>query len=125
MAKKEKTGPGRPLKLKVDEAFLQSVRDMAAVGLTNYQIANNVGVAVGTWCEYKLKYPEIEEAISVGTSDGIRQVCNALFQNATEKMNVAAQVFFLKNKAGWQDSPTAEVKTETQRIEIVHLSADE
>ena len=130
MAKKEKKGKGRPPKVEINDELLSRVREMASVGLTNYQIAHNLGIHVATWCEYKLKHPEINEAISAGASEGIQQVCNALFQNATEKMNVSAQVFFLKNRAGWQDNPDiksdapppAEVDVEWIRAQLVDIA---
>ena len=92
-------------------------------GLTNAQIASNIGIAEGTIYEWMRKYPAIDEALKKGKEVVDRQVENALLKRAlgyeyeevkieeeedgsikktvTTKRragDVTAQIFWLKNR---------------------------
>ena len=51
-------------------------------GLTERQIADNLGVAMSTFCLYKGKYSELSEALTKGKEVADYEVENALFKRA-------------------------------------------
>lgn len=73
-------------------------------GLSEEQIAHNLGIAIKTLCDYKLKYPQFLQAIKKGKEVVDFEVENALYKNAMTG-NVTAQIFWLKNrkKENWKD----------------------
>jgi len=86
------------IQLQIDE-----VEALAAQGLTHEQIALSLGIGTSTLYAKKATDPEILEALKRGKAKGIAKVSNALFKNATVNNNLGAQVFYLKNQAGWKD----------------------
>jgi hypothetical protein len=58
------------------------VESWARDGLTDEQIANNLGIGTATLYEYKNKYPEFAEAIKNGKDDIDIEVENALLKRA-------------------------------------------
>jgi len=73
-------------------------------GLTDEQIAHNMGLAAGTLYRYKALYGEICEAIKKGKEVVDYTVENALYLSAIGG-NVIAQIFWLKNRKAdkWRD----------------------
>ena len=65
--------------------------------LTDEQIAQNMGIAVGTLYLWKKSHVEICEALKKGKEVVDFQVENALVQAALDG-NVTAQIFWLKNR---------------------------
>jgi hypothetical protein len=96
------------------EVDLNEIEMLASVGMTTKQIADALGVQPGTFGRMQKNDPVITEAVERGVARGVKMVTDSLFQNAL-KGNVAAQIFFLKNKAGWQDRQELD-----QRIETTH-----
>ncbi|MDZ5782099.1 helix-turn-helix domain-containing protein [Marinococcus luteus] len=95
-------------------------------GLTDEQIAHNMGIATGTLYEYKKKYAEINEALKAGKEVVDLKVENALLRRAlgyeyeeityefgeeTKRVtkqqtpDTTAQIFWLKNRKPkeWRD----------------------
>lgn len=101
-------------------------------GLTDEQMAENMGIGLSTFYEWKNKFPEIAEALKDGKDVADRNVENALYKSAlgyetTEESweedpktgekknvkktikkvqpNVTAQIFWLKNRKrkAWRD----------------------
>lgn len=66
-------------------------------GLTDEQIAHNMGIATGTLYSWKKSHVEICEALKKGKEVVDFQVENALVQAALGG-NVTAQIFWLKNR---------------------------
>ena len=56
------------------------IQGWARDGLTLAQIAHNMGCALGTLCQWKNDYPEINEALKKGKEVVDREVENALFK---------------------------------------------
>jgi len=52
-------------------------------GLSEAQIAKNLGVAMSTFSEYKNKYPELMDALKKGKEVFITEIENALSKSAT------------------------------------------
>jgi len=115
---------------------LNKVEAWARDGLTDEQIAHNLGIGVATLYEYKNKYPEFSEALRRGKDDIDIEVENALLKRAmgytyeeitrerdkdgnmvvTKRVtkevlpDVTAQIFWLKNRrpAVWRDKQDIE-----------------
>lgn len=77
-------------------------------GLTDEQIAKNMGIATGTLYDWKAKFEEISEALKKGKEVVDYEVENALVKEALSG-NVTAIIFWLKNRRPdkWRDKPEA------------------
>ena len=73
-------------------------------GLTDEQIAHNIGIKRQTLYEWKAKFPDINDAIKKGKDIVDYEVENALFKRAKQG-DVTAQIFWLKNRRPekWRD----------------------
>ena len=80
------------------------VEGWARDGLTDEQIAKNLGINVGTLYRYKNEHDEICKALKKGKEVVDMQVENALLKQALEG-NTTAQIFWLKNRKPkmWRD----------------------
>ena len=87
---------------------------MASLGLTDEQIAHQLGVCRQTLSEKKRDYPDIADAIRRGRASGIEEVADALKQKA-QAGDTSAMIFFLRSKAGWSDRTTEQ--------EVAHIKA--
>lgn len=108
------------------EEGLIRIEGWARDGLTDEQIAHNMGIRTSTLYEWKKRFPEFSEALKRGKEVVDRQVENALLRSAlgyyqeeeqvTNKGTVVkvrkwyppsttAQIFWLKNRkpAEWKD----------------------
>ena len=81
---------------------LSEVEAMASVGMTVKQIADALKLPPSVFGKLVKNDPTVQEAIDQGMSRGVRMVTDSLFGMAM-KGNVAAAIFFLKNKGGWAD----------------------
>ena len=105
---------------------LTLVEGWARDGLTDKQIAYNLGIAMSTLQEYKNKHKEFSETLKRGKEVVDREVENALYKSAVgyryteqavtnkgdivtieklEKPNTTAMIFWLKNRKPqeWRD----------------------
>ena len=94
---------------------LEQVENLAARGLGTSQIARAMGVSWDTIDRNRKRSADFEGALKRGKARGLAQVTNALFESATEKNSVVAQIFYLKNQDPkiWKD-----------RVENVHATLD-
>ena len=78
-------------------------------GLTDEQIAHNMGISRSTLKEWKKRYPAISATLKKGKEVVDFQVENALLESALSG-NVTAQIFWLKNRirGKWQDKPASD-----------------
>ena len=92
------------------------IEGWARDGLTDAQIAKNMGISYSTFKEWKGKYSAISASLKRSKEVVDREVENALFKSAIgfvgpdEKYyppNITAQIFWLKNRkpAAWRDKP--------------------
>ena len=111
---------------------LTMLRGWAREGLTDEQIAKNIGINIGTLYEWKRKYPQINEALKKGKAIIDNEVEEALIKSAlgydyTEttrefgeitktvekhvQPNVTALIFWLKNRRPdlWRDKQDVHV----------------
>ena len=108
--KKDKLTPKKKVgrrPFNIDNEMLEKVKNLAARGLTQKQIGDAIGISHQTMAKYKNKNAEFVEAIKEGQALGIAEISNALFDTALSG-NVAAQIFYMKNRAGWTDKQEVE-----------------
>ena len=104
------------------EEGLLLIEGWARDGLTNEQIAQNMGISRSTLHEWKDRYSDISDTLKKGKDVVDRQVENALLKRAlvmTERTvtkkevvpDVTAQIFWLKNRKRetWADRQNIEI----------------
>ena len=124
----------------ITQEGLTEVEGMARDGLTDKQMAYNIGIAESTLNEWKNRFPEFKESLKRGKEVVDREVENALLKTAlgfyyTEeqvtnsggvvttkkyaKPNTTAQIFWLKNRkqVEWRDKQ--EIEQTNRNIDIV------
>lgn len=97
---------------------LNKVEALASRGMNNEQIAYSLGIGLSTLYKEKAQNVEFLDAIKRGQAKGIQQITNALFENAKEG-NLGAQVFYLKNRAGWTDKQDITTNGESIQTNLV------
>lgn len=111
---------------------LLKISGWARDGLTDEQIAKNIGVSYSTFRDWKKKFPALSATLKESKEVVDRQVENALFKSAVgfiyeeetvtnagdvvlvkkySKPNTTAQIFWLKNRKRnqWTDKSEVEV----------------
>ncbi len=85
-------------------------------GLTDDQIANNMGISRSTLSEWKRKFPDISDALKKSKAVVDIEVENALYQAALDG-NMTAIIFWLKNRKPekWRDRQQVEMSGEVGR----------
>lgn len=96
------------------------VKGWAREGLTDEQIAHNLGVAYSTFNLYKQKYSEFSEILKENKEVVDYQVENALLKNALEG-NITAQIFWLKNRKPRQWRDRVEIPQENPQDKLAEL----
>ena len=100
----KKTGRKSKYAAFVERKGLVLVAGWARDGLTDEQIAHNIGISRSTLSEWKNKYPDFSDALKRSKEVADYEVENALFKKA--KMgDVTDQIFWLKNRRPekWRD----------------------
>ena len=90
-------------------------------GLTDEQIAKNMGVSYSTLKDWKNKYSAISAALKKGKEVVDYEVENALLSSALEG-NTTAQIFWLKNRRPdkWRDKQKEETdKTALDKLDNI------
>ena len=75
---------------------LNLVRNWKMNGLTNEEVAKNMGIARSILYEWQKRFPELKDALKTGKAEANAIVENKLFQKAV-KGNMTAIIFYLKN----------------------------
>ena len=115
---KSKQKTGRKRITFTDEDYL-NITKWAGLGLSETQIADNLGVGISTITRNKNRNERFEQALKSGKSKAIKEVSNALFNNAVYENNTTAQIFFLKNRGEsgqWTDKATVEHNLDLKSI---------
>ena len=82
----------------------EKLYNLAKIGLSEEQIATSLGISASTVTRRKRDDEQFDRTLKAGKQAGIGAVTNALFEGATgDKPSTSAQIFFLKNRAGWRD----------------------
>lgn len=79
---------------------LLSLEGWARDGLSDKQIAKNIGISVSTLCEWKNRFPELSEAIKRGKRPVDVQVENALYRSALGFKQTVKKPIKLRRKDG-------------------------
>jgi transposase-like protein len=101
--------------LKPDGLIL--IEGWARDGLTDEQIAHNMGINVATLYKWKNTYSEINESLKKTKEVVDRQVENALFKKACEG-DTTAMIFWLKNRRpnDWRDKRETQLSGNVQSV---------
>ena len=104
------------------EDGLLRIQGWARDGLTNEDIAFNIGITAKTLYEWMLKYSEISEALKEGKDVIDRRIENALAKKA-EAGDVTAMIFWLKNRKPkeWRDRFQQDIYT-PEPLKVENLS---
>lgn len=80
------------------------IRGWAMDGLTDTQIARNLGIGRTTFYKWKNEHPEFANALMLSRDVADREIENALYK-AAKKGNITAMIFWLKNRKPdeWRD----------------------
>lgn len=99
---------------------LLRIEGWARDGLTDDQIAHNIGISRSTLSEWKLKFPDLMDTLKKSKDVVDRMVENALFKNAIEG-NTTAQIFWLKNRKPdkWREKPGYEDNSELEKLDEI------
>lgn len=103
------------------EENLLLLEGWARDGLTDEQIAKNIGIGERTLYEWKEKYPQISQSLKKGKEVVDYEVENALLSSALEG-NTTAQIFWLKNRRPdkWRDKQKEETdKTTLDKLDSI------
>ena len=92
----------------LSEDGLTLLEGWARDGLTDDQIAHNLGVSRSTLAEWKIRFPDLSDALKKGKDVVDYEVENALLERA-KGGDTTAQIFWLKNRrpGKWRDKPEA------------------
>lgn len=95
-------------------------------GLTDEQIAKNMGITASTLYAWKKTHTEISEALKRGKEVVDYLVENVLFKAAMEG-NTTAQIFWLKNRRPdkWRERPAESVSTRDNKIDAFEKALDD
>jgi transposase-like protein len=104
----------------IEPEGLLKIEGWARDGLTDEQIARNMGINPATLYEWKKKYPKISKSLKRSKDVADRQVENALFENAING-NITAQIFWLKNRKPdkWRDKQEYEDRTAIEKLDEI------
>jgi len=116
--KKDKTMTGIPAWIPTD-SICEQAREMASRCLTVAQIADCLSISESTLYGKQNKYKEFMDTIKKGRAEGLNQVSNALFENATQG-NVTAMIYYLKvrDRENWGENQP-EVLREIPPMQII------
>ena len=104
------------------------IADWVRNGATEKEIAERLGIAMSTFCDYKREFSEFSEVLKKTREAVDGEVENALLQAALGG-NTTAQIFWLKNRRPklWRDKPDesgADNKTADTQIVIERRVVD-
>ena len=89
------------------EIDVEKVKALAAIGLSEVQIGQTLGISPSTITRRKNDCEHFERALREGRAEGIKAVTSSLYKAATDpdRPNVQAAQFYLKNRdrANWSD----------------------
>lgn len=96
------------------------IEGWARDGLTNEQIAQNLGIGKTTFYKLINEHSELSELLKKGREVVDYEVENALLKNALEG-NVTAQIFWLKNRKPKQWKDKIDLENEANKETIKKL----
>ena len=106
------------------EEGLTRIKGWAMDGLTDKQIAQNMGISLSTFCDWKNKHSEFSESLKETKDVADRNVENALYQAALSG-NTTAMIFWLKNRKPDKWREKREEETEDKTITVTIKGAED
>lgn len=105
--------------LKEVEEKVTLIEGWAKDGLTQQQIANNLGIGLSTLKKYKNKSVAIRTALKKGKEVSDYEVENALYKAAING-SVSAMIFWLKNRRPdkWKKKEPAEIELQAKELAL-------
>ena len=101
---------------------LPEIAQWCREGAIDKDIAIKLGIAESTLYKYKLEFTEFSEALTCNKEVANAHVEQALYKNATEKMNFEAQKWWLKNRTPDRWTDKTEVKFENEEGFNINVS---
>lgn len=91
-------------------------------GLTNEQIAHNMGITIATLYDWKKKYPDISDALKISKEVADRIIENVLFEKA-KAGSVPCIIFYLKNRKPdiWRETKDTSLETAIKELQADKL----
>lgn len=77
-----KKGAGRKSKYELVKSKFPQIRKWLKSGVTEAQVAKNLGIAMSSWSLYKTKYPELTELIKSSRETVVEDLRGALLKRA-------------------------------------------
>lgn len=90
------------------------VERASGFGIPQQQIARLMGISINTLRKY------YEKELAVGSAKATLNIANALYSSAMSG-NVAAQIFWMKARAGWSEKVRVEDVTETNKVRLAAI----
>jgi len=113
---------GRP-QIEITEEVINQAYELAKKGLSRKQIAISLGMGLSTLHEKMNKFPDFLEAIEQGSTDGIKEVVNALFNKAVEGNVQAIQTFlYNRDQENWKREPQESAIRDIPPINITMIT---
>lgn len=100
------------------EDGLTLLKGWARDGLTDEQLAEKMSIGIRTLYDWKIRYPQISQALKKGKEIVDFEVENALLKSAIDG-NTTAQIFWLKNRRPdkWRDKPVEDIGPKDETTE--------
>lgn len=116
MKGKEKGKPGRK-KIVFTEEDYENITRWAGLGLSEQQIADNLGVSLSSIARNKRNNDKFDTALKKGKSKSIEIITNALFEKAKNK-DTTSMIFWLKNRSPneWNDNVQVNHKIDIKKM---------
>lgn len=115
----------------ISEAGLNQIKRWAQNGLTNAQIASNIGISKKTFYKWLERFDEFNRVLKKGREHAVELLENALFQKAigfTKEgryypPDTGSAIFLLKNwaKDYYRDKPLNSIELENLKLENKRL----
>lgn len=127
----------------ITEEGLATITAWRREGLTEKEVAENIGIAPTTLCDWKNRLPELAKVLKNSKDLATAKVINTLFEAATKGFetveeiqeirngqknikriikqvppSIPAMIFYLKNRAGWRDNPPEENDNKDNTIQV-------
>lgn len=90
---------------------LKEIEELAGQGKTLAEIANKMGIGRTTLFRWREKSEDLRTALKKGDDRAVEKAEQTLYELATEGKNIAALIFYLKNKRPdkWRDKRDTEI----------------
>lgn len=105
---------------KIEKIDYEEVEKLAALGLTDEEIAEWLGICRATLHNYKTEDKKFLDTIKKGKVRADSNVVKSLYKKATELKDTTAMIFWLKNRRPdqWRDKQEIETNGNT-KVDVI------